>query len=735
MDIAAVFKIKAGVEGAAAVERLNSTLRQTVGNAGDLTGKFNGLRGAFAALGVTAVVAGFVSMVRGAIDSADSLNKLSQKTGIAVEELSKLQYAGALADVSLEQISGAAGKFSKVMGEAARGSREAQQTLRDLGVDVNAVRSGQIGLTEAMAQAGDTLRDMDAGWQKNDLAMRGFGKSGREIIPLLNSDIRAMAAELEAMGGVITGQTAQAAEDFNDNLTRMQWINKALVVQLANDLLPLLNAAALAFLNAKKESTGLQDKLAELRKDNKLVEWAESAATGVAFVIDSLRLLIKVVEQVGDSFSVVLKDLETMGKLMMAANPLRGGLLFNMDEVKAALADRNKYVAEANKRMADRFNDGLVGDKVKNFFAEFRAGKYAMTAGGAGGGGGTGGNTDLEQLKQYEQALKQLQQQLVNTKDLTVAEETLERIRLGHYGKLSQAQQETLVALAMQIDASKQDAELQKEITKLVEEHRKKVEQAKRAEADRLSGLREQYIDLIDPVEKFRKKLAEIDELQAKGMLTKEQALEARFRINEQISDLDKLGEKGKDIFSDLKDAVEGWGRSASAAFVDWAFGAKTSIKDVAVTFLKEMAQMVMYRQVFEPLAKKGGDMLGSILTSVIGSAFGGGGVEMHTGGLVGRDGRMRSVSPAMFAGARRYHTGGVAGLAPDEVPAILQRGERVIPRGGSMGGVNVQVNVDATGTSVQGDSASGNQLGRMIGDTVRGILIDEQRPGGLLAA
>jgi hypothetical protein len=37
---------------------------------------------------------------------------------------------------------------------------------------------------------------------------------------------------------------------------------------------------------------------------------------------------------------------------------------------------------------------------------------------------------------------------------------------------------------------------------------------------------------------------------------------------------------------------------------------------------------------------------------------------------------------PALaFAGAPRMHAGGWAGLHPDEVPAILQRGERVLSR------------------------------------------------------
>ena len=56
-----------------------------------------------------------------------------------------------------------------------------------------------------------------------------------------------------------------------------------------------------------------------------------------------------------------------------------------------------------------------------------------------------------------------------------------------------------------------------------------------------------------------------------------------------------------------------------------------------------------------------------------------------HTGGVVGRDGTPRPVLASVFKNAKRYHTGGIPGLKHDEVPAILLKGERVVPRGGAM--------------------------------------------------
>ena len=52
-----------------------------------------------------------------------------------------------------------------------------------------------------------------------------------------------------------------------------------------------------------------------------------------------------------------------------------------------------------------------------------------------------------------------------------------------------------------------------------------------------------------------------------------------------------------------------------------------------------------------------------------------------HTGGIAGEaaGGVRRNVPETLFATAMRFHTGGIAGLAPDEVPAILRRQEEVL--------------------------------------------------------
>jgi tape measure domain-containing protein len=102
-----------------------------------------------------------------------------------------------------------------------------------------------------------------------------------------------------------------------------------------------------------------------------------------------------------------------------------------------------------------------------------------------------------------------------------------------------------------------------------------------------------------------------------------------------------------------------------------------------AAQFLRDIAVMILKQMIFNALAAMGGP------AGAVGRAGGGvvtGGVASvanvaHTGGVVGGSGlsRSRSVSPAWFTNAPRYHTGGVMGLASDEYATILQRGEEVL--------------------------------------------------------
>ena len=78
----------------------------------------------------------------------------------------------------------------------------------------------------------------------------------------------------------------------------------------------------------------------------------------------------------------------------------------------------------------------------------------------------------------------------------------------------------------------------------------------------------------------------------------------------------------------------------------------------------------------------------------------------------------------------------GLMGEAGPEGILPLKRGRDgklgVIAQGGGVG--DIIVNVDATGTTVEGDEQNGRELGRMISMAVQSEIVEQQRPGGLLS-
>jgi tape measure domain-containing protein len=95
--------------------------------------------------------------------------------------------------------------------------------------------------------------------------------------------------------------------------------------------------------------------------------------------------------------------------------------------------------------------------------------------------------------------------------------------------------------------------------------------------------------------------------------------------------------------------------------------------------FLQKIAMAILQQMALNALASMGGGIGGAAVAL-------GGVAAKHNGGVVGSKttGGMQTkggVSPALFNGAPRFHSGGLPGLKSDEVPAILQKGEQVLSK------------------------------------------------------
>lgn len=153
-------------------------------------------------------------------------------------------------------------------------------------------------------------------------------------------------------------------------------------------------------------------------------------------------------------------------------------------------------------------------------------------------------------------------------------------------------------------------------------------------------------------------------------------------------------------ITIDTKKLTQDFASGASNAFLKmgdaigaWISGAKSgreairSVADAflqfAADFLRQIAQMILQQMIFNAISSWAGGSSGSVgngfgMKTVTGANYS---FQLHSGGMVGRDGTARLANPSWFNNAVRYHSGGIAGLRPNEVPAILERGEEVLTR------------------------------------------------------
>ena len=204
------------------------------------------------------------------------------------------------------------------------------------------------------------------------------------------------------------------------------------------------------------------------------------------------------------------------------------------------------------------------------------------------------------------------------------------------------------------------------------------------------------YIDLIDPVEKYRRKLDEIAQLQEAGLLTKEQATEATFAIQEQIDGLDMLGKKLTETADDFQKTLQKNFQNGLADFLfdpfkDGVDGMLDSFRVMLQRMVAESIAADITRSIFGNFGSGGQNIFGSIA-----ELFG-----FEQGGI------MTGAGPLAL---QRYAAGGVAnspqlalfgeGRQPEayvplpdgrRIPVAMQGG------GSGQGGITIHVTIQAT--------------------------------------
>ena len=240
-----------GFQVGANINPFEQAMQRMVGQARTTSTSINKALGV---IGVSLSVAAFSVWIRGAIDAADETSKLAQKTGLAVNQVAGLKLA-------FEQ-AGAGDVFATSIAKLSKSVVDGSKSFDAMGINVRNADGTLKTSRQVIGEVADKFASYKDGIEKTALAQEIFGKSGADLIPLLNSgaaaldEYDAMAAKL---GLTIEESTAQQAEKFNDTLDLVSQGTKGLSTQIAAQLLPTLSGLADQFFTSMSSGDKLKN--------------------------------------------------------------------------------------------------------------------------------------------------------------------------------------------------------------------------------------------------------------------------------------------------------------------------------------------------------------------------------------------------------------------------------------------------------------------------------------------
>jgi hypothetical protein len=203
----------------------------------------DGLKRAFIGLAGIISVRFFAGYIKSTIESADEMLKLTQRIGGTVEAFSELQHVGDLSGVSMNEMGNALRRMTRRISEAAQGTGEAKNALRELGLD--AKRLSEIPIDKQFEIIADALAGVTNESDKVRLAQKLMDAEGARLLSTMKdgaAGIREMRQEARDLGKTLTTDQAQAAERANDAMTRLNASVGSLARNMTLNLVPAIEA-------------------------------------------------------------------------------------------------------------------------------------------------------------------------------------------------------------------------------------------------------------------------------------------------------------------------------------------------------------------------------------------------------------------------------------------------------------------------------------------------------------
>lgn len=182
-------------------------------------------------------------IVKTTLDWSKGTIKLQRELGVTAQSASGLMAVGKRFGLSVEQLSKSFGIFAKRVTEAGKGNKSAIKDFADFGVNVRTAGGKMKDFDALFGDVADKFKNAPNGFNKTAEAMRMFGRSGKDMLPILNlgrDGIKEITLQAERFGLILTEKNVEQVKNFIKGQREMEMAMTGVKLAIGTALLPAL---------------------------------------------------------------------------------------------------------------------------------------------------------------------------------------------------------------------------------------------------------------------------------------------------------------------------------------------------------------------------------------------------------------------------------------------------------------------------------------------------------------
>ena len=568
--------------------------------------------------------------LRNTINQMDELSKAAQRASMPTEEFSKLAYAGNLADVSIQDLQASMGRLAKAQGDAQRETSVQARVFEALGIATKDAEGNLRSTHDVLLDFADSFKELKGSPEIMAAGMNIFGRSFQNLIPLLkdgSQGLRDAGIEAEQLGLVLSTEAGQQAEEFNDDITRLQSALTGMWREVAQQVLPNLLALTNQFVDAAKEGDTMKKVADEISGALRGIADTAKLFGELIQVLWTVRTFLADIERFGMGFGGN-KWVSEFGSKVRAAlpdwmyAPIGGGSISGVSTPRPAAP-----VQEFDPTLGAPLTPA---ERAASEAARLKALRDALGGGGGNKPGGGGGKSEAEReaervQKAYESLMATMRERIALFNAEGEAAKVAYELEHGSLKALDDAKKQELLTEAQRYDALVKRREADEAAYRLAQEETRRIQEG-------LKYGKQVVSDLQFELELMRMTNAErATAIQLRGM-----EAEAVAEYGDAIRELNRVIEQEMENARFL-DGV----RSEFSGFITDVVTGTESIKDAFKSMLDNIAAMITQRiaenwveQLFGQRGTTGaGTPGGNWFGTIMGALFGG---NRATGGWIG---------------------------------------------------------------------------------------------------